>query len=127
MKYYDMIEKIYIFGRNGGNSIAIQNVNTLYASGPYVLYNAQISGIRNLYVNGSHALDGAIISTGLSISDGDSDSSIYNRRMNMNSSVSNQVIMEISGNNTEIYHLICRVGDVCLIYCQSKTGTPVVV
>ena len=102
-----IIEKIYAFGYKAASKSSISNVKSLDASGYQVLTDCYIIGIRNLYVNGTDALSGGTITTGISINDNSTDS---------------RVVLDIAGTNDNSYSVTCSSGDECFIYCRSNTS-----
>ena len=102
-------DKIYVIGYQGGDSMQITNVKSIFASGYQVLYDSVISGFRNLYVNGTDSLDRSILTTQL--------------RINVNdTSINSTVRLYIDGTNSNTYLVTCSSGDECIINCLSSTG-----
>ena len=73
------------------------------------MYDAIISGIRNLDVNGIDSLRGRTITTQLTIN----DASIANAQ---------KVKLYIDGTNDYAYDVTCSNGDKCVINCLSNTS-----
>ena len=104
-------DNIYVIGYQSGYSMEINNVKCIFAAGYQVLIGATISGFRNLYVNGTNALDDSTLTTQLSTNFNDTS-------ININC----KVRLYIDGTNSNKYNVTCSNGDECFINCESSTG-----